>query len=82
MSTRTFCSNSAFDKDWTAPKLLSDSQKLEVEYSADLVINGLDKFTGDREAWRALQLEKYQNTWGDSIIDPNWMITATFNGGI
>lgn len=50
MSTRTFCSNSEFDKDWTAPKLLSDSQKFVVEYSADDVINGLDKFTGDQEA--------------------------------
>ena len=82
MSTRTFCSNSEFDKDWTAPKLLSDSQKFEVEYSADDVINGLDKFTGDQEAWRTKQLEVYKNTWGDNIAEPNWMITATFNGGV
>lgn len=82
MSTRTFCSNSEFDKDWTAPKLLSDSQKFEVEYSADDVINGLDKFTGDRETWRAKQLEVHKNTWGDNIAEPNWMITATFNGGV
>jgi hypothetical protein len=38
---RTFCSkeNSDFDKDWSAPRMLSDTPDFQVEYSANATIN-------------------------------------------
>ena len=41
MSMRTFCSKEgdAFDKGWSAPRMLSDTPDFQVEYSANETIN-------------------------------------------